>query len=402
MEFTFVARTDTGRVRTLNEDAILAEHAAASTAPRGDLLVVADGMGGHQSGEVASQQAIATIRERYFGNAVDSPIEALVAAIEAANRTVYQRAQQEGRQGMGTTVVAAARIDDRLHIAHVGDSRLYLIRGGQIQRLTHDHSLVEEQIAAGIITPEEAEHHPHRNVISRSVGTLPEVEVEVAPKSPLILHEGDRLVICSDGLTEHIKPSKILKLVDQRTPDAAADELIRAANAAGGSDNISVIVAQVGEVGLSSNTTLTTAPIVEETPPPPTPAPRSPDDPTAPLPRATAPAAATGPGLPIALLGILAALVAVAIIVLIAVDLVDQISDDPAPIVVTATSPNNLIVTVTVSSRDATATAEAAVAGPEGYPQETPQVETTGSPSATGTPAPTFTPITTPQPTPTP
>lgn len=241
------AKTDPGQIRELNEDSIYLERRAEKIAALGELLVVADGMGGHDSGEVASQQAIETIAESYYAEPKSNPTMALKRAIERANAIIFQRAQREHRQGMGTTVVAAVRVADQLHVAHVGDSRIYLIRRGDIRALTRDHSLVAEQVEAGILTPEEAARHPHRNVISRAVGTAPQVEVEVA-EAPLRLQSGDIVLLCSDGLTEHLSPSEILAVTRDKPPQAATQALIDAANVAGGSDNISVIVVQVGEV----------------------------------------------------------------------------------------------------------------------------------------------------------
>lgn len=248
MKVTYHSRTDPGQIRELNEDRIAVVQPKRDDVRqrRGDLLVVADGMGGHEAGEVASSQAVETIVESYYRSGT-TPQAALQVAIQDANSAIFQRSRAEGRQGMGTTVVAAARVGDALHIAHVGDSRIYLIREGRIRPLTQDHSFVAEQVAAGIITPEEAEHHPNRNVISRAVGTSPRVEVEISALSPLALKEGDTVVLCSDGLTEHIKPNRILQLVRDLPTEMATQALVDAANAAGGSDNISVIIARVGD-----------------------------------------------------------------------------------------------------------------------------------------------------------
>ena len=238
-------RTHVGRVRKLNEDSVYIERDASLLNERGELLVVADGMGGHQSGEVASQQAVESIKEAYYMGPLDEPGQMLKKAIEEANRVVFARAQSENRLGMGTTVVAAARVDDLLYIAHVGDSRLYLIRESQIDPLTEDHSLVAEQVAAGILTPEQAKRHPYRNIISRAVGTSAEVEVELAVE-PFKLEDGDVALLCSDGLTEHLSDEEILRLIGGQPPDIASEILVFAANQAGGRDNISVIITQIG------------------------------------------------------------------------------------------------------------------------------------------------------------
>ncbi len=257
MKYSVYSLSDTGRVRQLNEDSLRVERPSDATIASkwGDLYVVADGMGGHESGEVASKIAIETIGNTYYRTNGMPTDEALAHAIEKANAEIFRRAQEEDRHGMGTTVVAAARIGNKLFLAHVGDSRIYLIRDGKIKPLTQDHSMVAEQVAAGLLTPEEAERHPYRNVISRAVGTAPQVEVEISKSSPLELREGDVVLLCSDGLTEHVKAPQIRQLVGNRSADAAAHALIQAANNGGGSDNISVIILRVGDVRTDTHTT---------------------------------------------------------------------------------------------------------------------------------------------------
>ncbi len=256
-------RTDVGRVRKLNEDSVYIERDERLLSERGELLVVADGMGGHQSGEVASQQAIESIKKAYYNEPFNHPGKMLKQAIEQANRAIFARAQTENRMGMGTTVVAAARLNDLLYIAHVGDSRLYLIRTGKIYPMTEDHSLVAEQVAAGILTPQQAKHHPYRNIISRAVGTSPDVDVELATR-PRKLKDGDIAILCSDGLTEHLSDQDILQIVQGRTPAAASDALIEAANKAGGRDNISVIVTLVGTSDTLKNITNQQSVVVDD------------------------------------------------------------------------------------------------------------------------------------------
>ncbi len=238
-------RTDVGRVRKLNEDSVYIERDEKLLNERGELLIVADGMGGHQSGEVASEQAVESIKKVYYTDLLDDPGQMLKKAIEEANRVIFARAQSENRLGMGTTVVAAVRIDDLLYIAHVGDSRLYIIRNNRVDSVTEDHSLVAEQVAAGILTPEQAKRHPYRNIISRAVGTSAEVEVELREK-PIKLEDGDTILLCSDGLTEHLSDDEILRLLEGRSPAVASEILVFAANQAGGRDNISVIITQIG------------------------------------------------------------------------------------------------------------------------------------------------------------
>lgn len=257
MNYSVYYLSDTGRVRQLNEDSVRVERPSDPTIAGkwGDLYVVADGMGGHESGEVASRIAIETIAQVYYRTNGMPTDEALAHAIEKANAEIFRRAQEEDRHGMGTTVVAAARVGNKIHLAHVGDSRIYLIRDNKIKPLTEDHSMVAEQVAAGLLTPEEAERHPYRNVISRAVGTAPQVEVEISQSSPLELREGDVILLCSDGLTEHVKAPQIRQLVANRPPESAAHALIQAANNGGGSDNISVIILRVGEVKTDTATT---------------------------------------------------------------------------------------------------------------------------------------------------
>lgn len=249
MKLIAYSQSDLGRIRDINEDsvAIVPPPDAERESRLGRLYVLADGMGGALAGEIASSHAVYTIAENYYQTA-GTPNEALVRSIEAANTAVYQRAQNEQRMGMGTTVVAAAVAHDKLYVAHVGDSRLYLLRAGRIAALTRDHSLVAEQVAAGILTPEEAGRHPHRNVISRAVGTFPHIEVELSNNTGLALEEGDMVLICSDGLTEYVKPNRLIEILTGRLPNEAAPLLIDAANQGGGADNISVILIRVGEL----------------------------------------------------------------------------------------------------------------------------------------------------------
>jgi serine/threonine protein phosphatase PrpC len=246
LEFRFAVLTDTGRQRELNEDRVGAWRPDDPTvmATHGDLLVVADGMGGHLAGEVASTLALETVYQTYYHSGSNDPAELLREAIETANETIYSRSQRDDRLGMGTTVVAAAHRGNTLYYAHVGDSRLYLIRNGEIQQLTRDHSLVASHVEAGILTPEQAAHHPQRNVILRAVGTGAHVEVDV--QAPMLLQDGDVLVLCSDGLTEHVPKEMLGKLATTGSPEQAVQALVQAANNKGGSDNISVIVAWVG------------------------------------------------------------------------------------------------------------------------------------------------------------
>jgi serine/threonine protein phosphatase PrpC len=228
--------TDIGRVRDGNEDAYLVEP---------PLYAVADGMGGHRGGEVASQLALETVEDLFQRGK-----GTLDEQVREANRAVFQRSSRDRKvAGMGTTLTAALLDGDGIRLAHVGDSRAYLVRAGAVRRLTEDHTLVNRMIRAGEITADEAEIHPHRNVLTRSLGTEPEVEIDV---DRIGLLDGDRLLLCSDGLTGMVTEDQIAAILEATpSPQDAADRLVRAANRAGGVDNITVIVLDVkdDEVG---------------------------------------------------------------------------------------------------------------------------------------------------------
>jgi PPM family protein phosphatase len=213
---------------------------------RAPLFVVADGMGGAQAGEVASEMAVAA----FDGGIRDGepPAEGLVRIIETANRTIHDRSRAEHqRAGMGTTVTAAYVGEDSVTVAHVGDSRCYLVRDGDLIRLTRDHSLVGELVARGKLTEEQAESHPQRSVITRALGPEPsvQVDVEVYPA-----RAGDLFMVCSDGLTSMVHEPKLKPLLvnDKRPLNQLGPDLIAAANAAGGRDNITVVLFRLEEV----------------------------------------------------------------------------------------------------------------------------------------------------------
>ena len=219
--------TDIGRVREGNEDSYLIEP---------PLFAVADGMGGHRGGEVASQLALETV-EDLFRKGEGS----LADQVRQANRAVFERSLEDTAvSGMGTTLTAALQEGSRLHLAHVGDSRAYLLRAGAFRQLTVDHTLVARMVKAGEITEAEAEVHPHRNVVTRSVGTEAEVRVD---EDEIALLDGDRVLLCSDGLTGMVTEDQIQAILEtEPDPQRGADRLIKAANRAGGVDNITVVV----------------------------------------------------------------------------------------------------------------------------------------------------------------
>ncbi|HIR01892.1 MAG TPA: Stp1/IreP family PP2C-type Ser/Thr phosphatase [Candidatus Aveggerthella stercoripullorum] len=229
---TFGSRTDVGCVRDHNEDSLL-------VAP--PLFAVADGMGGHAAGEVASEIAITVLGEK----APHTPdAAALGRAVEDANRAVILAANEKrGRAGMGTTITAAVLQKDRLVIAQVGDSRAYLLHQGRLQQLTRDHSLMADMIEAGRLTPEEARTHPNRSVITRALGSDPRM---VPDLYEITVETGDRLLLCSDGLSSMVEDSAIEStLARTRDPQRCASMLVNEAIAAGGYDNVTVVVVDV-------------------------------------------------------------------------------------------------------------------------------------------------------------
>ena len=224
-------KSDVGRVREGNEDSFLVQD---------PLFAIADGMGGHVAGDVASQTAIETITQ---SAASDKPSEpsALEELIKKANVAIWQKAQQEPTlHGMGTTCTLILVDGSRIHIGHVGDSRAYLLRDGELSQLTEDHTLVGRMVREGRLQPEEAERHPQRNIITRTLGVDPEVQVDTMS---LEMTEGDRILICSDGLNSMLDGSAIQDALSNETdPQAAADRLVDEANAAGGEDNVTVVI----------------------------------------------------------------------------------------------------------------------------------------------------------------
>ncbi|TMK62429.1 MAG: Stp1/IreP family PP2C-type Ser/Thr phosphatase [Actinobacteria bacterium] len=221
--------TNVGRQRQSNEDSYL---------ERDPLFAVADGMGGARAGEVASRMAV----EAFDSAAKDaSPEETLRSVAQEANRRIYEMAQGDTEHaGMGTTLTAAMVTGREVAVGHVGDSRLYRLRDGKLERLTEDHSLVEELMRQGRLTPEEAESHPQRSIITRALGPEPEVDVETFTDSA---RDGDVYLICSDGLSGMVSEEDMTAILEgSRSLDGAASQLVDAANEAGGKDNITVVL----------------------------------------------------------------------------------------------------------------------------------------------------------------
>ena len=234
-----VGRSDVGRQRSANEDSLV-------IAP--PFFAVADGMGGAKAGEVASATAV-----EVFGGERDSSEAAeaqLARIVREANRRIHALAvSEESYRGMGTTLTAAKIAGDEVSLAHVGDSRAYLLRGGELEQLTRDHSLVAELERSGQITAEAAEHHPQRSIITRALGPEPDVEVDTYT---IAGRDGDLFLICSDGLTSMISDDEVSSILRSAPSlEDAADALVRAANQSGGRDNITVVLFRLGESGES-------------------------------------------------------------------------------------------------------------------------------------------------------
>jgi PPM family protein phosphatase len=223
-----------GRKRRRNEDSWVCDP---------PIFAVADGMGGAKAGEIASRLAAAAL-----GSAADgSGAERVVSLVQEANRRVYERSSEDASaSGMGTTITLALVEDGKVTFGHVGDSRAYLIRDHAIEQLTDDHSLVAELVRSGKLSPEEAEIHPQRSVITRALGTDPNVDVDTFTVEPKV---GDLFLICSDGLTSMVENDVIRDVVERRRDnlDAAARELVETANRSGGEDNITVVFFEIAE-----------------------------------------------------------------------------------------------------------------------------------------------------------
>jgi protein phosphatase len=243
--------TDTGQLRTRNEDAI------ASDASIG-LAVLADGMGGYNAGDVASQMAVLTITAdlmsgfslaRQSGQKVDSQTASTLMshAVNAANKAIYQVSIDQSQcAGMGTTLVLSLFVDNQVVIGHIGDSRAYVLRGDQLIQLTNDHSLLQEQIDSGLLTMEQAKLATYKNFVTKALGVEPFMDLEINTHS---VEVGDLYLLCSDGLTDMVEPYDIeTTLIEhQDNLESIANALIRKANQRGGKDNISVILISVVE-----------------------------------------------------------------------------------------------------------------------------------------------------------
>ena len=245
--------SDVGCVRELNEDSggcVLPDDAGLR-ASKGVLAIVADGMGGHSAGEVASGLAVEIVSRVYYEED-DEPQSALKKAFQEANRGIYKAAEKdESKKGMGTTCTALVLQNGTAISAHVGDSRLYLVRESQIYLMTEDHSAVMEMVKAGMLTLEQARHHPDKNVILRAMGSHPEVEVATW-QEPFPIKAGDSFLVCSDGLYDLVEDEEIKQIVMINNPQAACENLIALAKERGGHDNITVVITSLKPEGYNS------------------------------------------------------------------------------------------------------------------------------------------------------
>ncbi|MCA1595809.1 MAG: Stp1/IreP family PP2C-type Ser/Thr phosphatase, partial [Chloroflexi bacterium] len=244
----FGAKTNLGRVRENNEDKFdfFVPEQMPILAARGCLYAVADGMGGHAAGQIASEYALNVVIRAYYSDTTSEIDQALRSAVEQANLLINQAANAlPERSQMGTTLTCAVIREDDLFLAQVGDSRAYLFREGELRQVTEDHSWVAEQVKRGAMTTEEAATSPFRNYITRSLGTMPEVEVDVFHEKLL---EGDVILLCSDGLSGMITDEEIAETITNRAPSLATLMLVERANEAGGRDNITAVVLQIAAI----------------------------------------------------------------------------------------------------------------------------------------------------------
>jgi serine/threonine protein phosphatase PrpC len=232
VNYSSAAGTHVGLIRPQNEDSYLCRH---------PLYAVADGLGGHAAGEVASALVVERLRDVSLDDDVTAESVGLADAVRDANRRIHESAERDPEHaGMGTTVTAAAAVGDTLCFAHVGDSRAYLIRDGELSRITEDHTPVQRAVRAGVISAEEALHHPSRHVLAQAVGLDVDIEVDTPQ---LDVQAGDRVILCTDGMTDPIPDTDIVGVVAGRTsPEAAVEALITAALQRGGPDNVTIVV----------------------------------------------------------------------------------------------------------------------------------------------------------------
>lgn len=241
--------TDAGCERENNEDyfAYCEPETDQEFFRKGRLAIVADGMGGEEGGEIASRLATETIRREYLNSSESNPLDSLVQSFQAAHYNISNVARQRPEvRSMGTTCTAVAINNGFAYFAHVGDSRLYLIRDSSILQLTHDHTAINRLLEDGVITPEEAQNHPQRHVLTAALGAKHEVQADIA-QAPIPLELGDVLLLCTDGLWGLVSDSEILSVVRTRTPRDACKQLVQMAKDRGGPDNITIQILRIGD-----------------------------------------------------------------------------------------------------------------------------------------------------------
>ena len=244
-QITIAHRTDAGREREENQDAIVYIRDERHDC---HLLVVADGVGGGTCGQIASQLAAETIRQSFFAmaEAIQAINDRLVFAVAEANRLILHRAERNRRcKGMGSTCAVLALAEDQAHLAHAGDSRIYLVRDNRIAQLTRDHSITQRMLDDGLISEEEAATHPDRDRLDRALGLRTDLKPDVRP-DPIRLNEQDSFVLCTDGLTNLVRDEEIFRIVQFAPATSACEALVEMANQRGGHDNITVAIARVG------------------------------------------------------------------------------------------------------------------------------------------------------------
>ena len=245
---TVACKTDLGRVRENNEDKFeyFLPEDDATLASRGLVFLVCDGMGGHAAGQIASELTAKTVIDVYLNHPSSEATVAIAGAVHAANRFVLDVARAvPSRRGMGTTLSGLVLLQDQAFTVQVGDSRVYRLRAGEMAMLTHDHTYIEEAIRLGTMTPEEAEKHPYKHVLTRAVGTEDSVnpDIEVHDSKP-----GDLYLLCSDGLLNHVGDDQIADVMRNYNPSEIAWKLVGMALLGGGSDNTTVMVIRVDEL----------------------------------------------------------------------------------------------------------------------------------------------------------
>ena len=242
------SKTDIGRKREVNQDYVFVSDQPVGNIP--NLLIVADGMGGHNAGDYASKFVVQVLKKELAKSREDGPRAMLKKAIASANHQLIAESKTDAKlEGMGTTLVAATVIEHTLHFANVGDSRLYLLND-EIRQLSKDHSLVQEMVRLGGLNAEEAKHHPDKNIITRAIGVKEDIEIDFFEYR---LKKGDIILMCTDGLSNMVEDEEIFQIVrSSRDVVEAVEQLIERANSNGGKDNIGVIVAEpfAGEVSI--------------------------------------------------------------------------------------------------------------------------------------------------------